>query len=359
VASVFPPAFLTFWLRVCLLFLIGSSMLIATPSSVRAADAVAVTPKPCAPGQTVTLKWYFTGVKVLVAGGRFGKGTDVTGRTTLTDIPQKTTRYNFDVWYPDPKSTTTPKALLHTQYTATAEIGEIAKELTEEQIATQVLALVNKERAANNLPPLRFHPHLQAASRWMAQDMATNDYLDHTDHEGREIEARLTAFEYKDYQAIGENVAAGQATAADVMASWMQSPGHRSNILSPDFCEIGIGHAPGSGGKFQHYWVQAFGRLQDSFPVIIDSGATHTSRSEVKLYLYGEGTMKQMRFSNDGIVWTAWEPYLPNRDWTLSAGSGKHTVYIELTDGKHTYRDTANIDRVAEKSPGVPSVAHK
>ncbi|MCW3098323.1 MAG: SCP-like extracellular [Chthonomonadaceae bacterium] len=342
----------------CLLCAVSGGIL-TLPSASRAAEAVAVTPKPCAPGQAVTLKWYFTGVKVLVAGGRFGKGIDVTGRTTLTDTPQKTTRYTFDVWYPDPKSAATPKALLHTQYTATAEISEIAKVPTEEQIATQLLELVNKERTANNLPPLRLHPQLQAAAHWMAQDMATNDYLDHTDHEGREIEARLTAFEYKDYQAIGENVAAGQATAADVMASWMQSPGHRSNILSPDFCEVGIGHASGSTGKFQHYWVQAFGRQQDSFPVIINSGAMRTARPEVKLYLYGEGTMKQMRFSNDGIVWTAWEPYLPNRDWMLSAGSGKHTVYVELTDGKRIYHDSANIDLVAEKTPSVPPVAHK
>lgn len=357
-SPVFQPAIITYWLRLCLLFLVGGGML--TPcSAAQSAEAVAVTPKPCAPGQTVTLKWYFSGVKVTVAGGRFGKGTDVTGRTALTDTPQKTTHYTFDVWYPDPKSTTTPKALLHTRYSAIAEVDETVREVTEEQLAAQVLELVNRERAANNLPPLRLHPQLRAASHWMAQDMAANDYLDHTDHEGRELEGRLAAFEYKDYQAIGENVAAGQATAAEVVSSWMQSPGHRSNILSPDFCEIGIGHVLNSASKFLHYWVQDFGRQLDSFPVVINNGASRTSRPEVKLYLYGEGTMKQMRFSNDGNVWTDWEAYLPNRAWTLSAGSGKHTVYVELTDGKHTYRDMSNIDLVPETSPAVPSVAHK
>jgi len=351
-------ALITFRLRLAMLFLLGGSMLVPS-SAVRAADAIAITPNPCAPGQTVTLKWYFTGTKVLVAGGRFGKGAEVTGRTSLTDTPQKTTRYTFDVWYPDPKSAASPKAQIHAQYTATAEVGEIVKELPEEQIGLQVLELVNKERAASQLPPLRFHPQLQTASHWMAQDMAANDYLDHTDHEGRDLDGRLAAFEYKDYQAAGENVAAGQTTAAEVMMGWMQSPGHRSNILSPDFCEIGIGHVVNPNSKYRHYWVQEFGRLQDSFPVVINSGACRCARAEVKLYLYGEGTMKQMRLSNDGVVWSDWEPYQPNRDWTLSAGSGKHTVYVELKDGKHTYRDTANIDLLAEKTSHIPSATQK
>ncbi len=355
-SPVVQSAFLTLWLRIGMLLLIGSRVLI-TASSAQAAEAIAVTPKPSAPGQTVTLKWYFTGTKVVVAGGRFGKGVEVTGRTTLTDTPQKTTRYTFDVWFPDSKSAAIPKPVIHVQYTATAEVGDVPKALTEEQIAYQVLELVNKERIANNLPPLRLHSQLQAASHWMAQDMATNDYLDHTDHEGRELEGRLAAFDYKEYQAIGENVAAGQATAAEVMENWLQSPGHRSNILSPDFCEIGIGHVVNSASKFQHYWTQDFGRQMDRYPVVVNCGAAQTSHPEVKLYLYGEGVMKQMRLSNDGITWTPWEAYQPNHDWTLAAGFGKHTVYVELKDDKHTYRDSANIDLLAEKAPSIPSVA--
>lgn len=356
-AFVHPAALLNIPLRLCLLCA-TAWWLQAAGGPARAADAVSVTPKPSAPGQTVTFKWYFTGTKVLVSGGRFGKGSDVTGRTTLTDAPQKTTRYTFDVWYPDPKSTTTPKAVIHAQYTAIAEVGVVAKEPTEEQIAYQVLDLVNRERAANKLPPLRLHPQLLAASHWMAQDMATNDYLDHTDHEGRELEGRLAAFDYKEYQAIGENVAAGQATAAEVMEGWMQSPGHRSNILSPDFCEVGIGHVVNNASKFRHYWAQAFGRLQDTFPVVINNGAPATAHPDVKLYLYGEGTMKQMRFSSDGVVWTDWEPYQPNKDWTLPPGAGKHTIYVELKDGKHTFRSSDTIALIAEK-PSPTAVAHK
>ena len=283
----------------------------------------------------------------------------MTGRTTLTDTPQKTTHYTFDVWYPDPESSNTPKAMLHAQYTATVEVGVIAKELTEEQLAYQILELVNRERAANKLSPLRLYPPLQVASHWMAQDMAANEYMDHTDHEGRELEGRLTAFEYGDYMSAGENVAAGQTSAAEVMASWMASPGHRSNILSPDFCEIGIGYVQNASSRFQHYWVQDFGKQRDCFPVVINNGAARTARPEVKLYLYGEGTMKLMRFSNDGTIWTAWEAYTPNRDWTLPAGSGKRTLYAELNDGKHIYRDTASIDLLVESVPGHSSTVRR
>src|SRR4051794_24746906 len=61
--------------------------------------AVAVEPGVTTPGQTVKLRWYFTGTKVLLSGGRFGSGTVVTGKTEMTDKPEKTTRYTFDVWY--------------------------------------------------------------------------------------------------------------------------------------------------------------------------------------------------------------------------------------------------------------------
>ena len=79
---------------------------------VRAADAVAVEPPFVTPGKPITLKWYFTGEKVLLSGGRFGKGVVVTGKTSVTDTPHTTTKYTFDVWYktPAPK-VTDPKAI--------------------------------------------------------------------------------------------------------------------------------------------------------------------------------------------------------------------------------------------------------
>jgi uncharacterized protein YkwD len=58
------------------------------------------------------------------------------------------------------------------------------------------------------------------------------------------------------YRSAGENIAAGQTTAESVMKSWMNSPGHKKNILSPSFTHIGVGYA--KGGSYGHYWTQQF-----------------------------------------------------------------------------------------------------
>ncbi len=77
-------------------------------------------------GQQVKLEWYFKGNKIAISGGRFGKGTDVTGRTSITDKPAKTTRYTFEVWYRAPKaegeSTADRTAPVHTQYSVVVEV---------------------------------------------------------------------------------------------------------------------------------------------------------------------------------------------------------------------------------------------
>src|ERR1051325_10511562 len=89
-------------------------------------NEIAVSPNPVQPGHLVTLQWYFTGNKVVVSGGRFGKGTVVTGKSRLTDTPSTTTRYPCDVWYPGQKTdAATGKvelAPLHAQYSAIAEV---------------------------------------------------------------------------------------------------------------------------------------------------------------------------------------------------------------------------------------------
>lgn len=62
-------------------------------------NAIEVEPNPSTPGRAVTFRWYFTGTKVVMSGGRFGRGTNVTGRTSIIDHPRATTRYTFSVWY--------------------------------------------------------------------------------------------------------------------------------------------------------------------------------------------------------------------------------------------------------------------
>src|SRR5436309_13825675 len=72
---------------------------LAAPSFAAGSGEISASRNPISPGQSVTLKWYFSGTKIMVSGGRYGKGTDVTGKTTLTDTPRTTTRYVFEVTY--------------------------------------------------------------------------------------------------------------------------------------------------------------------------------------------------------------------------------------------------------------------
>jgi hypothetical protein len=90
-------------------------------------QAVIAEPATVYAGEPVTLRWYFTGKKVTVSGGRFGKGLVVTGRTSITDKPARTTRYTFDVDYVGQKTNEmtgkTEMKQLHATYTVVAEVA--------------------------------------------------------------------------------------------------------------------------------------------------------------------------------------------------------------------------------------------
>ncbi|MER7537667.1 sigma-70 family RNA polymerase sigma factor [Streptomyces sp. NPDC097704] len=120
--------------------------------------------------------------------------------------------------------------------------------------AQQVISLVNSERAKAGCGPLTENSLLTKAAQGHSDDMAARNFFDHTNPDGDGPGERITAAGYA-WSSYGENIAKGQTTAAQVMESWMNSPGHRANILNCGFKEIGIGiHT--SGGP---YWTQAFG----------------------------------------------------------------------------------------------------
>jgi hypothetical protein len=194
----------------------------------------------------------------------------------------------------------------------------------------QVVERTNAERAKINLPPLKFQADLHAAARWLAEDMAQKDYFDHTDRQGRSIDKRLPDYGYTDYRAIAENIAAGMRTPEAAVKGWLKSPGHRANMLSKHYREIGVGYAFDSKSKYQRYWVQDFGTRHEVFPVVIEREATRVTKPQVRLYVYGEGWAEAMRLSHDGKTWTAWQPYQAECDWTLQEGKGVRTVYVEL-----------------------------
>jgi uncharacterized protein YkwD len=139
--------------------------------------------------------------------------------------------------------------------TAYASVRGITR--SESAFAEQVLALTNQERAKRGLGKVTISAHLSKVARWMAVDMAANHYFAHTDRLGRNVGDRATDFGY-DWQMIGENLAGGQRDAGEVVADWMQSPGHRKNLLRPEFREIGIACVTVPGSEYRVYWVQVF-----------------------------------------------------------------------------------------------------
>ncbi len=120
----------------------------------------------------------------------------------------------------------------------------------------QVLDLVNQERAVRGFSLLAADELLTSAARGHSQDMSQNNYFSHTGLNGSSPGQRITATGYS-FNTWGENIAAGYTSAASVMNGWMNSSGHRDNILKSNFCDIGIGYV--AAGR---YWTQTFGRKQ-------------------------------------------------------------------------------------------------
>ncbi|MGA9260642.1 MAG: CAP domain-containing protein [Desulfobacterales bacterium] len=124
---------------------------------------------------------------------------------------------------------------------------------------SEVIELVNIERETRNLHPLSYNQELTVAARRHSQDMGDQNYFSHTSQDGREFYERIADAGY-DYRSCGENIAAGFATPAAVVDGWMNSDGHRANILDPDYCDIGVGYAAVAGNQYYHHWTQDFGR---------------------------------------------------------------------------------------------------
>lgn len=124
---------------------------------------------------------------------------------------------------------------------------------------TEILTLVNQERSAQNLHSLSWDTELHDAARGHTVDMATNNYFSHTSKDGRTFSDRIQAAGYQ-YNTAGENIAAGYSTPEAAMNGWMNSDGHRANILNSSYCDLGVGYAYDSGSTYDHYWTQDFGR---------------------------------------------------------------------------------------------------
>lgn len=134
-------------------------------------------------------------------------------------------------------------------------------------VGRRVLELVNDARASprrcgrkrfDSAPALALSEELQRAALDHARDMASHGNLSHAGSDGSTHAERATRAGYQ-WRVVGENIAAGQSTAEQVVAGWLKSAGHCANLMDPDFSEMGVAYAPAPPGGKGIYWVQMFG----------------------------------------------------------------------------------------------------
>ncbi|RAV08914.1 hypothetical protein DQG23_40315 [Paenibacillus contaminans] len=116
--------------------------------------------------------------------------------------------------------------------------------------AQQVLDIVNQERSKAGLKPLTMNDKLSKVAMAKAQDMYNNNYFDHQSPTYGSPFDMMKSFGVT-YNSAGENIAKGQSSPSEVMNQWMNSPGHRANILNSGFTQIGIAY-------YNKEWVQEF-----------------------------------------------------------------------------------------------------
>ena len=132
--------------------------------------------------------------------------------------------------------------------------SEEAETNTNNDYREAVLELVNVERAKHNLSPLRMSNELLAGAAIRAKELTV--LYSHTRPDGTSCKTVIAGAN----RYIGENIAAGYITPKDVVTGWMNSAGHRANILNPNFEELGVGyiHVDNDPNIYCNYWVQIF-----------------------------------------------------------------------------------------------------
>ncbi len=128
-----------------------------------------------------------------------------------------------------------------------------APAVTRAAEAGDARSLLNAQRARKGLAPVTRSQKLTAAAAGHASNMATRGYFSHTSPNGRSVGDRVDRQGYN-YCVVNENLSYGRKNLANVINAWMNSPGHRRNILNPKVTEFGVAQAPGG------YWVLVMAR---------------------------------------------------------------------------------------------------
>ena len=155
--------------------------------------------------------------------------------------------------------------------------GIVANAATLDAGESDLLAQVNSFRVSRGLSTLVVSDSLTIAAKWMATDMAVNNYFAHTSIDGRSPTQRMADAGYPAFSTwAGEDLAAGYSSAAQVLQGWINSPAHLAVLTNPAYRAIGIGHAYSTGSQYGWYWDADFGGVADQAAVtgvaIFDQG---------------------------------------------------------------------------------------
>lgn len=194
---------------------------------------------------------------VLNTSNRAGTANEIINRTLnpgtyYVRVYQSTGNTNYTLSLADvtPASTPTPTP---TPTPAPAPVADFVQ---------RVLELTNQFRAQNGVAPLQLNAELNAAALNHSTNMALQDFFSHTGKDGSTVGDRMRQVGYVS-NAWGENIAAGYATPEQVVQGWINSPGHRANMLNSRFTELGVGyyHLANDTGSvnYNNYWTQNFG----------------------------------------------------------------------------------------------------
>ena len=135
------------------------------------------------------------------------------------------------------------------------------------QAGQAILAATNRARSQARqcgarrfaaAPPLAWSDPLALAALAHSTDMSEHRFFSHAGRDGRDVGARARSTGY-DWRRVGENIASGQASVAEAVAGWLESPGHCANLMNPAFTEMGAAYALRAGRRPAAYWTQVFG----------------------------------------------------------------------------------------------------
>ncbi|PZG10924.1 CAP domain-containing protein [Nonomuraea aridisoli] len=183
-------------------------------------------------------------------GTYYATATDYRGRT----VKSKAVRLTCVT--PTPTPTLIPSQAAPRQPEQAARPGRKAPASSVgSALENEVVRLTNVEREQGGCGPLKHDARLREAAYGHSADMAENDYFEHDSQDGRDMVDRIRATGFGG-SAWAENIAMGQPTAAAVVKAWMNSDGHRQNIMNCTYTHIGVGAA--KDGQGQIYWTQDF-----------------------------------------------------------------------------------------------------